>query len=186
MERNFLLVEMGEGVAKLAEGRRKLYTKGTEADGLSLYQKGYKAIISLFKDALASDDAELMLFAELFYTASELHESHSNEPVAKSSAKAAVLKFEEALQAVRIVSDVAQYHAVHKVISTEKTYRFKGMPKDAYHIACLSDRARVKNGLSRMGLSDEDRQIAFARIALLDGAQDTYVEWQKKSLDVIE
>ncbi|MDR1779221.1 MAG: hypothetical protein LBR50_00640 [Tannerella sp.] len=55
------------------------------------------------------------------------------------------------------------------------------MPKDAFHIACLSDSARVRNGLSRMGLSPEDRQIARKRIEMLAVAQDCYAAMQKKT-----
>jgi hypothetical protein len=183
MEKIGLFVEMGKGVSDLAEGRRKLYVKGTEIEGLLQYREGYEVIMSLFKEALASGDPEIMLLAEFFYTASELHESYGNEPVAKSSAQAAVRKFEEALWAVRTVQD-PHYGIVHKVFSSERTYRHKGMPKDAYHIACLSDRARVKNGLSRMGLSAEDKGIAFSRVAMLDGAQDAYMGLQNKSLPV--
>ncbi|MDR0873092.1 MAG: hypothetical protein LBN27_06440, partial [Prevotellaceae bacterium] len=68
--------------------------------------------------------------------------------------------------------------------STEKAFRHKGMPKDAFHIAFLSDRARVKNGLSRLGLSPEDRGIALGRVAMIDGAIDCYMEMQRKSLQV--
>jgi hypothetical protein len=183
MEKNGLLSDMRNAVANLAEGRRKLYTEGTEVEGLKSYQKGYKVIVSLFKEALATGDPEMILLAELFYTVSELNESHSNEPVAKNSAQAAVRKFEEALQAVRVICNPAyDYGVVHKVFSTEKAFRHKGMPKDAFHIAFLSDRARVKNGLSRLGLSPEDRGIALGRVDMIDGAIDCYMELQRKSL----
>jgi hypothetical protein len=180
MEKNGLLNSMRDGVAALADGRRKLYAKGTEVEGLEMYHKGYGIIFSLFKEALATKDAELMLLAEFYYTARELYESPGGEPVAKSSAQTAVRKFEEALQALKVVVN-PQYALVHQALSTEKAYRFKGMPKDAFHIACLSDMARVRNGLSRMGLSDEDKKIAHKRIEVMNFAQDCYVEIQQKS-----
>jgi len=182
MEKNGLFVEMGKGVAKLAEGRRKLYIKGTEIEGLDKYQEGCSIIVSLFDEALATADPELLLLAEFFYTASELAESAGNEPVAINSSQTAVRKFEEGLQALKIVTDLKLYRAVHQAISTEKPYRYKGMPKDAFHIACLSDAARVRNGLSRMGLSDEDKKIARKRIEMLNVAQDCYAAMQGLSV----
>jgi tetratricopeptide (TPR) repeat protein len=184
MEKNGLFIDMQDGVADLAKGRRMLYIEGTEVEGLKSYKEGYEQIISLFKEAIATGDPEIMLLAELYYTARELYESQGNEPVAKTSAQAAVRKFDEALQIVKVVQNQG-YSLVHKAFSTEKAFRHKGMPKDAFHIAFLSDRARVKNGLSRLGLSPEDRDIALGRVDLIDGAMDCYMELQRKSLDIV-
>jgi hypothetical protein len=180
MEKNGLLKQMFDGVATLAEGRRALYTNGTEVYGLKLYREGYEIILSLFNEAIVSEDAEIMLLTEFFYTAGELSASDGNEPVAKSSAQTAVRKFEEALQALQTVVNPS-YGALHQALSTDKTYRHKGMPKDAFHVACLSDMARVRNGLSRMGLSLEDKGIARKRIELMNAAQDCYCQMQEKT-----
>ncbi|MDR1380568.1 MAG: hypothetical protein LBJ47_03710 [Tannerella sp.] len=181
MEKNGLLKQMFNGVTRLAKGRRALYGDGTEVYGLKLYREGYEIILSLLNEAIVSKDAELMLLAEFFYTAGELSSSDGNEPVAKSSALTAVRKFEEALQALQTVVN-PNYSLLHQALSTDKAYRHKGMPKDAFHVACLSDTARVRNGLSRMGLSLEDKRIARKRIELMNAAQDCYSQMQEKTV----
>jgi hypothetical protein len=172
---------MFDGVATLAKGRQTLYTEGTEAYGLKLYKEGYEIVFSLFNEAIVSEDAELMLLAEFFYTSGELSASEGNEPVAKSSAQTAVRKFEEAMQALQTVAS-PNYSLLHRALSTDKAYRHRGMPKDAFHVACLSDMARVRNGLSRMGLSPEDKGIAHKRIELMNAAQDCYCRMQEKTV----
>jgi hypothetical protein len=119
------------------------------------------------------------------YTSCELSASQGSEPVAVSSAQSAVRKFEEGLAALEAVGNPQRYEAVHTVLSTEPSFRYKGMPKDAFHVACMSDIARVRNGLSRMGLSKEDKAIAHKRIAVMNGAQNAYLLLQSKSIPAI-
>jgi len=135
MEKNGLLIDVSSGVAYLAKGRRLLYANGTEAEGLKMYQDGCKMLISLFDEALGSGDAELMFLSEFYYTSCELSASQGSEPVAVKSAQSAVRKFEEGLAALEIVVNPQRYEAVHSVLSTEPSFRYKGMPKDAFHVA---------------------------------------------------
>jgi len=126
-----------------------------------------------------------MFLSEFYYTSCELSASQGSEPVAMKSAQSAVRKFEEGLAALQTVIKPEWYQALHIALSTEPSFRYKGMPKDAFHVACMSDIARVRNGLSRMGLSDEDKAIARKRIAVMTGAQDAYIEMQRQSVPAV-
>lgn len=140
--------------------------------------------MNVFKNAHASGDSELMLLAELAYTALELEESAKSETEARSSTEAAVCYFEAAMELIPIVKDRTLYRIVNKSFSPHPRYRYKNFPKDAVHVACLSDRARIKNALRRIGIPEPDIILATERTAMLKAAQEAYCKLQQEALQI--
>ena len=54
--------------------------------------------------------------------------------------------------------------------------------KDAFHIACASHRARLKNNLSAIGIDPIEKSLLEQRRLNLTAAQDSYAEKQKAAL----
>jgi hypothetical protein len=186
LEKTGLINKITEGVGLIAEGRRRLMTKGKAEVGLSNFSKGHEIVLQAFKDALASGDPEIMLLAELVYDDQELIESRSREPVAENSTETAVGYFEAAMDTLPLTRDKELYKAVNTAFSPHPDQRHKGFPKDAVHMACASDLMRIKNGLSRIGIPEADISLASARTAMLKAAQEAYCARQQKALQETE
>jgi hypothetical protein len=80
------------------------------------------------------------------------------------------------------VEEGAAYRIAEKVIPHSTQYRYRGLPKDSFHISCIAHKTRLKNGLSRLGLPKQDRDLAKARIAALSAIQQVYIEKQQTVL----
>jgi hypothetical protein len=56
------------------------------------------------------------------------------------------------------------------------------MPKDAFHIACMSHRTRINNTLRTPGINMTERKLYELRAACMTAAQNAYLEKQKNAL----
>ncbi|MDR3301373.1 MAG: hypothetical protein LBT01_02420 [Spirochaetaceae bacterium] len=70
------------------------------------------------------------------------------------------------------------YHTVDMAFPHRNQWRYKGLPRDAFHVACIAHKTRLKNGLSRLGLPKLDRELAKIRIDALTAIQQCYIEKQ--------
>jgi hypothetical protein len=123
-----------------------------------------------------------MLLAEYVYLSQELEESEDNEPEGKASAEAALQSFDDAFLALRAVEEGAAYHIAEQTFPHRNQWRYRGLPRDAFHVACIAHKTRLKNGLSRLGLPRLDRELAQTRIAALGAIQQVYLEKQQSAL----
>jgi hypothetical protein len=57
-----------------------------------------------------------------------------------------------------------------------------GLPKDAFHIACLSHKTRIKNVLRFSGIDPTEKALLKQRFVNLSAGQGGYIEKQKKAL----
>jgi len=84
-------------------------------------------------------------------------------------------------------------HAVEKpsYITADETYPYNGksrvscFPKDAFHMAFIALRTRLKNILRSPGIDPIEKELLKQRLANLSTAQGGYVDKQKKALGVI-
>jgi hypothetical protein len=164
MERSGLVDSIIQGVAYIAEGRRGLQTDGKEHEGRLSFEKGHgrssaKAGLAKFDDAVRPNGRALIL------------------PLGKR-----LLPY-DAFLVLKAVEEGAAYHTVDMAFPHERVYRYKGMPRDSFHLACISDKTRIRNGLSRLGLPNLDLDLAQRRIDALASVQDIYFDKQTAACD---
>jgi hypothetical protein len=165
---------MAAAVDTINEGRRGIATPGGAENGRVNFEKGHAIARQTFQEALVSGDIELILLAEYFFVAKELADSEDDEPEGKASAEAALQSFDDAFLALKVVDDPAAYRGVEMAFPHRGQWRYKGLPRDAFHVACFAHKTRLKNGLSRLGLPKLDRELTKARIAALGATQQVY------------
>jgi hypothetical protein len=88
---------------------------------------------------------------------------------------------DDAFLALKVV-DSNMYQAVEDAVSHDKNYRFNGFPKDAFHVACMSHKTRIKNILRFSGIDPIEKALLKQRYVNLSAGQGGYVEKQKKAL----
>jgi hypothetical protein len=75
------------------------------------------------------------------------------------------------------------FEAVEQAIPHRKEYRVHGMPKDAFHIACIAHRTRISNVLRAPGINMTEKALLQQRFANLPAAQNAYLKKQQKILE---
>jgi hypothetical protein len=182
MEKNGLNIEIASAAVRIARGRRSLEIKGEAEAGLLDFQTGHTLARRTFQEAISSGDVELILLAEYLFVTQELAESEGNEPEGKASAEAALQSFDDAFFALKAVEEGAAYHIAEQTFPHRGPWRYKGLPRDAFHVACIAHKTRLKNGLSRLGLPKLDRELAKTRITALGAIQQVYCAKQQAAL----
>jgi hypothetical protein len=89
----------------------------------------------------------------------------------------------DALLALQVVEDNTLYKGVEKTYLHHSKYRINGLPKDAFHIACLSHRTRLQNILRVPGIDPIEKTLLKQRLANLKTAQSKYAAKQRKALE---
>jgi hypothetical protein len=112
------------------------------------FEKGHALARQTFQEALASGDVEIILLAENSLVAKELADSEADEPEGKASAEAALQSFDDAFLALEAVEEGAAYHIAEQTFPHRGQWRYKGLPRDAFHVACIAHKTRLKNGRS--------------------------------------
>jgi hypothetical protein len=168
----------------IAEGRIKHFTEGREAEGLHDFKEGCALLKQTFIDARATNDLALILQAEHAFLTVEIDTGGNDEPLAKASAEAGLEVIEDALRALQAVALGDAYKAVELAypLHDKRKWRYKGCPKDAFHVFCESHIARLNNGLKRYGVSAIDRDLIEFRIATLKAIEEIYCGMQRKAL----
>ncbi|MDR1787465.1 MAG: hypothetical protein LBR16_03335 [Treponema sp.] len=174
---------MAGAVDSIAQGRLGMETEGEASKGVAVFAKGIAAAAELYTEVIASKDPELMILAEYTYMSEELKHAEAGESGAEASAAAAIQSFDDALLVLKTVENPAVYEGAEQAFPHYGQWRCKGFPRDAFHVACIAHKTRIKNGLSRFGVNRRDRTLAELRIAMLNAAQDGYLEKQKKALE---
>jgi hypothetical protein len=139
---------MAAAVDTINEGRRGFATPGGAENGRINFEKGHALARQIFQEALASSDVELILLAEYFFVAKELAESEDDETEGRASAEAALQSFDDAFLVLKIVDDPVVYRGVEIGFPHRGQWRYKGLPRDAFHVAYIAHKMRLKNGRS--------------------------------------
>ena len=163
-------------------GRKGFATKGKAEEGRISYEKGIALLMTSFQKAQATADPQAIILAEYTFLSQELEFCEKTDKDSLSSLTIAIQSFDDAFLALEVVKDKTIYQGVDKAIPHSGKHRFKGLPMDAYHIACHSHKTRLRNILKTPGLDPIEKALLKQRLVNLSAGQDGYVERQKKSL----
>ncbi|MDR0220960.1 MAG: hypothetical protein LBI54_06115 [Lachnospiraceae bacterium] len=155
MDRTGLIARVFDSETTIEKGRRWLYMEGFEHEGRCSYHEGLDIAMQAFQDAqnAAREDLELVILAEYTFLTQELQFCEPADTLTISSLKQALQSFDDALLSLRAVEQSGAYQFVDMTYPHNAKYRFKGMPRDAFHIACLAHRTRIANILRTPGLN---------------------------------
>jgi len=173
---------MADAVELIANGRIELRTQGKAENGRISFHDGIRFAAEIFTEARASRDPYLMLLAEYVYIGQELAGSRPEEKEARSSCEAAMQDFDDAFNCLKLVNTSAAYQNVELSHPHRAKYRYKSMPKDAFHIAYMDNRTRVKNSLRKIGFDPDEQALLEIRISVINTAQAVYWEKQQAAL----
>jgi len=181
LDHSGLVLRISDAAASIDFGRKGFATRGKEAEGRILYEDGIAIAMSAFKEALITADSYTIILAEYTFLTQELQLCAKDDKDSLSSLTQALQSFDDAFLAIKAVEG-SSYQVVDLAIPHSKKYRFKGHPKDAFHIACDSHKTRLKNILRFSGIDPIEKDLLKQRHANLPTAQNDYVEKQKKAL----
>ena len=88
-----------------------------------------------------------LVLAEYAFLGQELELCTVQDKQARSSLSKAIQDFDEAFLALEVLQNTQVYNFMEKAISHHSEYRHKGMPKDAFHVACAGHKVRLDNVL---------------------------------------
>jgi len=168
-------------------GRKGFATRGKAEEGRISYEEGIDTAMSAFQEAsnqkfTATADPQTIILAEYTFLTQELEFCEKTDKDTISSLTKAIRFFDDAFLALEVVKDKTLYQCVDKAIPHDKDYRVSGFPKDAFHIASGSHKARLKNILKTPGLDPIEKALLKQRLVNLSTGQKKYVELQEKAL----
>jgi hypothetical protein len=181
MDRLGLLNELVVGAARLDAGRKGFTIGGKENAGRISYEKGISGTLAAFQEACAGVDPHTLILAELVFLQQELRFCNETDTEAQSSLTQAIQSFNDALRSLEAVKEDG-YRIAEKTYPLNSKYRFHGMPKDAFHIACISHRTRIKNILRVPGMNMTEKAVYQQRLTNMSAAQNSYSELQQAVL----
>jgi len=168
-------------VAQIDAGRKGFATRGKEAEGRLLYEKGIERAMLAFQEAQTSSDPQSPLFIEYTFIYQEFQLCDKSDNDSLDSLTKAIESFDDAFLALQAVEEPG-YKTADKTYPHNGNYRIGGFPKDAFHIACIAHRTRVKNILRAPGIDPIEKVLLKQRHANLAVAQDGYIEKQKMAM----
>jgi len=164
-------------------GRKGLATDGEEHAGRIEFEKGIKGLSESFKDTLSTKDPKIIVLSEWVYLNQELEFCGPADTDAFASATQAIGDFNDALPCLDVLEDKVVYEKVNKTYPTSRPkYRVEGMPKDAFHVACLGHLTRLRNALRTFGMNPIERGLYRQRLINVTEVQKIYLEKQKAAL----
>ena len=177
-----LTAKIAEAVLNIDAGRKGFATRGMEQEGRVSYEIGIASSLIAFKKAQTSTDPQTIILSEYAFILQELELCPETDRYSLNSLATARQSFDDAFLVLQIVDDGAVYHGVDKAFPHHKDYRFKELPKDAFHIACMSHKTRLQNILRSPGIDPIEKALLEQRLANLSAAQSEYASKQKKAL----
>ncbi|GHU00377.1 hypothetical protein FACS1894142_8510 [Spirochaetia bacterium] len=187
-----LLDNIALSVNNIDIGRKGLAAAGRERKGRISFTSGFLSALDAFKEVsdrsrspAGALDLETLIQLERTFLSEELRHCGPDETEAIASVTQAVSYFNDALLALEAVRDAAVYQGAEKTHPHHPKYRIHGMPKDAFHIACISHRTRLNNILRMPGINPIERSLYEQRAVNMIAAQNAYQEQQKNVLAAI-
>jgi hypothetical protein len=162
-------------------GRKGFAIRGKEQEGRINYEDGIAKTMTAFKETQTTDPTTILL-AEYTFITQELQFCEKTDKEALGSLTQALQFFDEAFLVLKIIEDKTLYQAVDKSLSHKREFRFKGFPKDAFHVAFGSHKARLQNILKTPGLDPIEKALLEQRLANIKAGQKKYVEMQGQAL----
>lgn len=188
MDRTGLVDKIIDSAYAIEQGRKWLDVEGQAESGRVSYRTGLARALELFKEVQtrAAEDLELFIVAEYTFLGQELQFCLSSDTKTVTSLTAALQSFDEALLALKEVEAGSSYGIVDRCFSHRPEYRAAGMPKDAFHVACLSHKARLDNSLRSPSVNANEKELLKQRCTNIKTAQSVYLAKQKKALGIAE
>jgi hypothetical protein len=185
LEKTGLNDDIRSAVRLIEGGRIKHFTNGTAEDGLLEFQEGCALLKQSFTDVKDSGDIGLILSAEYYFLTAEIAEGNPDEALARSSSEVGLEVIDDAIRAYKALQSGAGYKWVDLAypLHDKRKWRYRDMPKDAFHVFCESHTARLQNGLKRYGVSSLDRDLINLRIETLAAIEDIYHGLQRKAVE---
>jgi hypothetical protein len=179
-----LLNRIAEAVEAIDKGRRGLATKGSAEEGLAFYQDGLSKAMAVFQEGAVSGDARTLILVDHAYVTQEIQFCDTHDADARNSLNAAITGFDDALRVLPTINDAAAYQTVETSYPHAGDYRVNGMPKDAYHVACIAHKVRLRNALRTPGLAMTEKALYKQRLSNMGVAQGVYFALQEAALEL--
>jgi hypothetical protein len=177
-----LINSINAAAIAIDSGRKGFAIKGKAEEGRIFYERGIALAMSAFQEAQSTADLETITLAEYTFLSQELEFCEKTDKESLGSLTQALQFLDEAFLVLKIVEDKTLYQVVEKSYSHKREYRFKGFPKDAFHVAFSSHKARLMNILKTPGLDPIEKTLLKQRLANISAGQKGYVELQRKAL----
>jgi hypothetical protein len=161
---------MTNAVELIANGRVELRTQGRTEQGRIKFHAGLATAMDVFTEVEATRDPYMMLLAEYIYVGQELASSRPEEKEARASCEAAMHDFDDAFRSLEAVGDKRGYCTVEKTYPRKPKFRYKNMPKDAYHLAYMGHRTRIRNTLRKIGFDPDEQALMELRMRVFNTA----------------
>jgi hypothetical protein len=163
-------------------GRRGFVTDGKEHEGRIAYETGISGISIAFQEAQTTADPQTIILAELAFLQQELQFCNESDADTISSLTQAIQSFEDALLSLEAVENPSIYIGAEKTHPHNQKYRIQGLPKDAFHLACIAHRTRLCNVLRAPGINMTEKAVITQRASNMSTAQGSYILKQKLAL----
>jgi hypothetical protein len=165
-------------------GRKLLDTAGLEGKGRIDYRYGLALALEVFQEVYSEVDKDIrqLMLVEIAFIRQELQLCSAAETDTKNSLQHSIDDFKDAINALDVVESGTPYQSVDKATSHRETCRVKGMPKDAFHMACSSHVTRLGNILRSPGINLAEKELLRQRKANIAVAQTIYLKKQQSVL----
>jgi hypothetical protein len=160
----------------------KVLPQSEEPAGHTRFDRGTSGALTAFKEAEADGNPQILILAESVFLQQELQFCDETAKATRTSLTRAIQEFGDALLAFEAVQD-SRYVITEKTFQHSPKQRYKGLPKDSYHLACISHRTRIQNILKVPGMNPIERAVYEQRFANMTAAQNSYIQFQKKVLE---
>jgi hypothetical protein len=182
-----LVSSIADAALRIDLGRKGFAIIGKEREGRISYEKGIAQALAAFQEAsnqrfADTADPETIILSEYTFISQELQFCDKTDKDSLSSLNLAIQRLDEAFLVLKIVEDKTIYKAVESAFAHKREFRFRGLPKDSYHVACGSLKTRLGNILKTPGLDLIEKSLLKQRFKNLSAGQSGYIEKQKQAL----
>jgi hypothetical protein len=177
LEKTGLLSKIFRFANRIDRGRKGVAADGEEHNGRLDYENGIAGAKSSFQEAQATGDSQTLILAEYTFLTQELHLCDEADTITRNSLILAIQSFDDALLCLEAVGDQG-YKIANKTYAHNKDNRIKGLPKDAFHQACIAHRTRLSNVLRSPGINMIEKALLEQRRANMQSAQESYITKQ--------
>ena len=183
MDLTGLVHRVSSATLAIDSGRKGFAVRGKADAGRILYETGISEALSAFRDAQSTIDPYIIILIEYTFLNLEFQFCAKDDTDSLSSLTQAIQSFDDAFLAIKIVEDNILYQGVEQTYPHNDKYRVKNFLKDAYHIAMIAHKTRLRNMLRTPGVDPIEKALLKQRFANLATGQNGYMKKQEKVLN---
>jgi len=147
------------------------------------YEEGINGLSAAFAEALDSQDPRIILLADWVYQNQELEFSRQAVRESAASISQGIDDFNDALRCLAVLEKENIYLDVEQTYPASRSkFRYKGMPRDAFHVACSGHLTRLRNALMTPGMNALEESLYKRRQINIVAAQKIYLGKQTAAL----